>query len=96
MFLHIVFLNSFIKCKSRHILNQITIYQTSDEGLISYALNTLLNLKVQCNFYKVLIKDLLGQERTKKRIIRVEIRKVYEKRTYKILTNIEAMFNSYY
>lgn len=67
MFLHIVFLNSFIKCKSRHILNQITIYQTSDEGLISYALKyTLLNLKLQCNFYKVLIKDLLGQERTKR------------------------------
>lgn len=38
MFLHIVFLNSFIKCKSRHILNQITIYQTSDAGLISYTL----------------------------------------------------------
>lgn len=38
MFLHIEFLNSFIKCKSRHILNQITIYQTSDAGLISYAL----------------------------------------------------------
>lgn len=38
MFLHIVFLNSFIKCKSRQILNQITIYQTSDAGLISYAL----------------------------------------------------------
>lgn len=38
MFLHIEFLNSFIKCKSRLILNQITIYQTSDEGLISYAL----------------------------------------------------------
>lgn len=67
MFLHIVFLNSFIKCKSRLMLNQITIYQTSDEGLISYALKyTLLNLKLQCNFYKVLIKDLLGQERTKR------------------------------
>lgn len=38
MFLYIVFLNSFIKCKSRLMLNQITIYQTSDEGLISYAL----------------------------------------------------------
>lgn len=38
MFYHIVFLNSFIKCESRHILNQITIYQTSDEGLMSYAL----------------------------------------------------------
>lgn len=49
------------------MLNQITIYQTSDEGLISYALKyTLLNLKLQCNFYKVLIKDLLGQERTKR------------------------------
>lgn len=67
MFLHIEFLNSFIKCKSRLMLNQITIYQTSDEGLISYALKyTLLNLKLQCNFYKVLIKDLLGQERTKR------------------------------
>lgn len=79
MFLHIEFLNSFIKCKSRLMLNQITIYQTSDEGLISYALKyTLLNLKLQCNFYKVLIKDLLGQERTKKGIIRVEIRKAFE------------------
>lgn len=38
MFLYIVFLNSFIKCKSRLMLNQITIYQTSDAGLISYAL----------------------------------------------------------
>lgn len=67
MFLHIGLLNSVIKCKSRLILNQITIYQTSDEGLISYALKyTLLNLKLQCNFYKVLIKDLLGQERTKR------------------------------
>lgn len=67
MFLHIELLNSVIKCKSRLILNQITIYQTSDEGLISYALKyTLLNLKLQCNFYKVLIKDLLGQERTKR------------------------------
>lgn len=79
MFLYIEFLNSFIKCKSRLMLNQITIYQTSDEGLISYALKyTLLNLKLQCNFYKVLIKDLLGQERTKKGIIRVEIRKAFE------------------
>lgn len=38
MFLHIEFLNSFIKCKSRLMLNQITIYQTSDAGLISYFL----------------------------------------------------------
>lgn len=96
MFLHIEFLNSFIKCKSRHILNQITIYQTSDEGLISYALKYTIKSESTVQIFKVLIKDLLGQERTKKGIIRVEIRKVYEKRTYKILTNIEAMFNSYY
>lgn len=96
MFLHIEFLNSFIKCKSRLILNQITIYQTSDEGLISYALKYTIKSESTVQIFKVLIKDLLGQERTKKGIIRVEIRKVYEKRTYKILTNIEAMFNSYY
>lgn len=46
----------------------------------------------------MLIKDLLGQERTKKGIIRVEIRKAFEstkKEPIKFLINIEAMFNSY-
>lgn len=78
MFLHIVLLNSFIKCKSRHILNQITIYQTSDAGLISYALKYTIKSESTVQFLQVLIKDLLGQERTKKGIIRVEIRKAFE------------------
>lgn len=78
MFLHIEFLNSFIKCKSRLMLNQITIYQTSDEGLISYALKYTIKSESTVQIFKVLIKDLLGQERTKKGFIRVEIRKAFE------------------
>lgn len=50
MFPHIEFLNSFIKCKSRLILNQITIYQTSDEGLISYALKYTIKSESTVHF----------------------------------------------
>lgn len=50
MFLQIEFLNSFIKCKSRLILNQITIYQTSDEGLISYALKYTIKSETTVQF----------------------------------------------
>lgn len=78
MFLHIELLNSVIKCKSRLILKQITIYQTSDEGLISYALKYTIKSESTVQFLQGLIKDLLGQERKKKGIIRVEIRKAFE------------------